>query len=180
MSKIKSTAKKFTVEDAEICFKNFEGKEGQFNAAGRRNFCVLLDQKSADKMINEGWNVKFLHPREEGDVEQPYIQVAVSYTNIPPQIYLVSSRGKNLLKEEDVKILDWAMLSVVDLTVNAYDWKVGDKHGKKAYLSKMYAVIEEDELDMKYTNAPDSAETTIGGCGNCDACDGSCHGNQSL
>lgn len=180
MSKVKSTSKKLTIEDAELCFKNFEGKEGQFNPAGRRNFCVLLDDKSAKKMIEEGWNVRFLHPRDEGDVEQPYIQISVSYNNFPPTIYLVSSKGKNLMNEEDLKILDWAPLAGVDLIVNAYDWNVSGKSGKKAYLAKMYAVIEEDDLDQKYMNTPDSAESAIGGCGNCDACDGGCHADQSL
>ena len=31
------------VENAKIAFKNFSGKEGQFNPEGKRNFCLILD-----------------------------------------------------------------------------------------------------------------------------------------
>ena len=176
----KVTKTKLNIEDAEIRFKNFEGKEGQFNPAGRRNFCVLLNDKDADKLTQDGWNVKYLKPRDPEDHPQAYLQVAVSFDNYPPNIYLVSSRGKNRLNEDDVKILDWADLKTVDLTITPYRWNVNGKEGTKAYLKTLYAVLEEDDFDQKYQAVPDSAENTVGGCGNCDACDGGCHGDQSL
>ena len=35
------------IENAELRFKNFSGKEGRFNAKGNRNFCVLLNPNDA-------------------------------------------------------------------------------------------------------------------------------------
>lgn len=163
------------VENAQIVFKNFEGKEGDFNRAGDRNFCVLLDDGLAEDLKKHGWNVKFLKPREEGDKEQAYLQIKVSFKNVPPNIYLISSRGKNRLSEDDVKILDWADIKTADLIFNPYDWELNGKTGRSAYLKTLYAVLEEDEFEKKYMNSPDSAEGSIGGCGNCEACDGSCH-----
>ncbi len=166
--------KNLVIENATIVFRNFEGKEGKFNPAGRRNFCVLLDKDTAKSLSKDGWNVKELNPREEGDDPQPYLQVSLNYNAYAPNVYLVSSKGKNRLDENDVKILDWADLANVDMVIRPYEWDVNGKKGIKAYLKTMYAVIEESPFEEKYMDTPDSAENTIGGCGNCEACDGSC------
>ena len=73
-----------TIEDAELIFLNFMGREGTYNRAGVRNFCVLIDQDNAEAMAANGWNIKYLRPKEEGDVPTPYLPVEVSYKNKPP------------------------------------------------------------------------------------------------
>ncbi len=67
------------MEDAHIVFRNFAGKEGMYNAEGDRNFCILLDTELAEQMLADGWNIKNLRAREEGDPDQPYIQVSLKY-----------------------------------------------------------------------------------------------------
>lgn len=170
--------KNVTIENARICFRNFSGKEGQFNAKGMRNFCVLLEDHLADMMRDDGWNVKYLKPRDEGEVPQPYIQVTVSYRNVPPKIVMVSSKGKSVLSEETVDTLDWAEIDNVDLIFSPYRWEVNGKIGIKAYLKTMYVTIAEDEFESKYYSTPDSAQDAIGGCGYCDECDGHCKDYQ--
>jgi hypothetical protein len=166
---------KIQVDNAEILFRNFAGKEGDFNPAGRRNFCVLFDEETATKLMEDGWNVRWLKPRDEDARPQAYIQVEVSWKNIPPkEVMLISSRGKTLLKEEDVNILDWVETEKIDLLIRPYNWDVKGKSGVKAYLESIYVTIIENELEMRYRDVPDSAAERIGGCGNCDACDGSC------
>lgn len=162
------------IEDAQIKFPNFAGKEGRFNPAGRRNFCVCLDPEIVDDLIKDGWNVRWLEPRNEGDERVPYIQVAVRFDNRPPKIIMISSNGKTAITEESVNILDFADLKSVDLIINGSSWSVNGKTGKKAYLKSMYVTIQEDEFEHKYFNAPDSAESAIGGCGMCEVCDGKC------
>ena len=167
------------IEGARIAFRNFSGKEGKFNPEGRRNFCVFLEYDLALTLEQDGWNVRWLDPVEDGDKPQPYLQVAVSYDNIPPKIILVSSRGKNILDNESVSLLDWAEIETVDMVIRPYNWTLhegtkNEKSGVKAYVKSMYVTIVEDPLEHKYYDVPDSATTTIGGCGNCDACDGSC------
>lgn len=150
------------IEDAPIRFRNFSGKEGQFNRAGDRNFSVLLDQDTAKEMVEDGWNVKQLKPREEGDLPQDYISVKVNFGagRRPPRIVLITSRGKTTLGEDDVNILDWADISKVDLIIRPYQWEVSGKTGIAAYLYSIFATINEDELDLKYADVPDSAQNS--------------------
>lgn len=167
-------SKHVSIENARICFRNFSGKEGRFNPAGNRNFCVILDDELAKMMLDDGWNVKFLRPREEGDTPQPYVQVSVSYRNIPPKVVLVTSHGKSILDEDSVGTLDWAEIENVDLTFSPYPWEVNGKTGVKAYLKTMYVTIAEDKFESKYYATPDSAYDAVGGCGACEECDGHC------
>lgn len=162
------------IENARIGFRNFSGKEGKFNPAGRRNFCVFLETELAKVLENDNWNVRWLDPRDEGDEKQAYIQVAVSFDNVPPKMILVSKKGKTVLDEESVNILDWAEIENVDIILRPYNWSVNGKEGVKAYVKSMYVSIVEDEFEDKYYEVPDSATGAIGGCGNCDACDGNC------
>jgi hypothetical protein len=53
------------MEGVRIIFRNFAGKEGQYNREGDRNFGVILPDDVAQQMLADGWNVKYLKPREE-------------------------------------------------------------------------------------------------------------------
>lgn len=143
-----------TFQDARIIFRNFAGKEGQYNREGDRNFALILEDRAvADAMLNDGWNVKFLKAREEGDEPQPYIQVSVSYKNRPPRVVMITSRGRTDIPEDMLEILDWVDISNVDLILNPYAWgPIQGKSGIKAYLKSIYITIQEDELEKKYAD----------------------------
>ena len=138
------------MEGVRIIFRNFAGKEGQYNREGDRNFAVVLDDKTAEAMQADGWNVKTLAAREEDDSETPYLPVAVNFKGRPPRITMVTSRGRTTLDESQVEMLDWADIVNVDLIVRPYAWEVSGKTGVKAYLQTMYVTIEEDALERKY------------------------------
>lgn len=146
------------IEDCRLIFRNFEGKEGQYNRKGDRNFAIILDPATAERMSADGWNIKELRPQEEGDVPTPYLPVAVNFTNRPPRIVMITSGGRSYLSEDNVEILDWMDIERVDLTLNPYSWTVQDKSGVKAYLKTMYVTIEEDALDRKYAQIPERAQ----------------------
>lgn len=141
-----------TLEDARIIFRNFSGKEGQYNREGDRNFAVVLEPSKADELQDMGWNVKFLKPNEGYEEDEPtaYIPVSVSYKHRAPKIVLVSSNAQTILDEEAVDILDSVDIRTVDLILTPYHWSVNGKSGIKAYLKTMYVVINEDELELKY------------------------------
>ena len=143
-------AKTFMIEDARIIFRNFEGKEGQYNRKGDRNFAVVLDQDTADMLSADGWNVKMLASREEDEPDTPYIQVSVNFQNRPPRVVMVSSAGRTNLGESEVEVLDWCDFKTVDLICRGYEWEVNGKSGVKAYLKTMFATLEEDDLERKY------------------------------
>jgi len=142
------------VEDAHIIFRNFAGKEGMYNREGDRNFCILLDEVFATKLDEDGWNVKALRGREEGDPDQPYLQVSVSFKGRPPKVVIITSRGRTDLSKDEIELLDWADIREVDLIVRPYTWEVNGKTGIKAYLKSIFVTIEEDELDLKYADTP--------------------------
>jgi hypothetical protein len=143
-------AKTFMVEDATIIFRNFTGKEGQYNREGDRNFAVILDEKIAIKMLEDGWNVKYLTAREEGETDTPYIQVSVNFNNRPPRIVMLTSTARTPLGEDSVETLDWADIKTADLIARGYEWTVNGKSGVKAYLQSLFITIEEDALERKY------------------------------
>ena len=148
-----------TLNNVQIRFRNFSGNQGQYNALGQRNFCALLPEDTAEAMARDGWNVKYLKPREEGDVPQAYIKIKVNFSGPrPPKIYMINSRGRVQLGEDMVTILDWADFAKVDLIISPYKYDVNGNQGVTAYLQTIFCTIREDELELRYADVPDAIE----------------------
>ena len=159
--------KPVTIKDAKIFKTNFSGKEIlPYNPEGRRNFCVFIDDlKIAEEMENDGWNIRWLEPRNEGDERKAFLSVAVNFAYRPPKIVLVTSRGETKIDEDSVNMLDWAEKERVDLSINPRYWDDNGKERIKAYLRTLKIWIYEDEIeaeiDEKYVNAPASAMDAV-------------------
>lgn len=155
------TNQNVSIENARLLFKNFAGEAGKFNPPGRRNFNVVIPPEFVKQMAEDGWNIRYLKARDEGDTDTAIMQVRVSFDNYPPRIVLINSSGKTTLTEENVSLLDWADIANVDLTIRPYNWNVNGKSGVTAYLKTMWVTIREDAFEAKYADVMDSAQTAI-------------------
>lgn len=143
------------IENAIIRSKNFAGVEKQYNSAGNRNFCVLLDEDLAEALAEDGWNVKHFPPSPDSGVAQAYLQVRVYYGVSKPivGVVLIDDEGQPLMNEKgkmmvryleegQLDTLDSLRFGHVDLTIRPYSWSIGNKTGVKAYLKNMFITPE--------------------------------------
>lgn len=152
----------YDVPGTAIRWRNFEGKAGKFNAEGDRNFCLVIDPDSADALQAEGFNIRYLKPRDESDDPVPYLPVKVAYgKGRPPKIVMMTKRGKTELDETSVNNLDWADIEKADIAINPYHYNVSGREGVKAYLKTMYVTIVEDEFEDRYYDVPESAKSIL-------------------
>jgi hypothetical protein len=147
--------KPLSIENARIGFRNFEGRESQYNKAGDRSFAVFLDRAVAEELAAEGWNVKF--PKDDpravdpdADGRDPHLTISVSFDNYPPNMFIIANGKPSRLTEEEVLMLDWAELEMVDLVIRPYEWSVNRNSGIKAYLKAGYFTIVTDQFQAKY------------------------------
>lgn len=146
---------RITFKNATLMWRNFRGQGTDFNPAGNRNFAVLItDPAEAERLTDEGWNLKQLKPRDDDDTPAWALKVKVKFGVRPPKVYLVTYPNgeikKTMLDEETIGMLDWAEVQKVDLVVSAYDWTMHGKDGRTAYLDVMYFTPIEDELSGDY------------------------------
>ena len=144
--------KNICIENARIIFRNFKGKADRFTPEGRRSFGVIIDNDSAQDLMDEGWHIKFLKPRDDEEEPQAYLPVRVNYKTSPPALYLVTKRKKTLLSEDTVGTLDNAEIENVDLVISPYNWTMpGGDEGITAYVKTGYFTIVEDAFYDKYS-----------------------------
>ena len=164
MAEIKKRIPRVTIEGVRILggpFKNFSGRGDQYNREGDRHFTIEVPENLIEPMRNDGWQIKELAPREEGDTPTPILKVKVSYNPKaqPPDIVLVKMNRRTTLEESMVDTLDYLPMKNVDLIIHPYAWDVNGKQGVTAYLHKMFITVDTDELDAKYADIPEDTPT---------------------
>ena len=148
------------IDNAWITYRNFAGLGDQFNREGDRHFTLVIeDEGIAERLVNEGWNVRLKPPRLEGDNPRWHLKVQVKFTEWGPHVYLVTNGRKHKLDEESVQRLDKVRIGNVRMDIRPYDWTMGTgKSGRTAYLESIevhqriddrFAMeYEDDELPM--------------------------------
>lgn len=147
----------YRLEGARLIFKNFSGKETQYNAAGNRNFALVIPEEDFEMLKGDGWNVKCKTARDEEEADLLYLPVKVKYGKIPPIVTMITSRGKIRVDEDMIGQLDWALFRNVDIVVRPYQYPAMPNRpaGVSAYLKSLYVEIEEDDFEAKYADLPD-------------------------
>ena len=143
------------IEDAQLIFKNFAGRPSQYNQAGQRSFNVVIDDVDmAQRLRDEGWNVKIKPPREEGDGMFCYLPVAVVFPtperNFPIKIVQFTKNGTVNLNEDTVGLLDMAHILKANVAIRPYNWHTATGSGIKAYLRTLHVTLEEDDFASDY------------------------------
>lgn len=152
-------AKNINIEGAKVIFRNFSGSRF---SDGKRNFSIVLDDKDAELLKEEGWNVKQFETRD-GDVIN-HLPVEIRFQrnaemeHLNPAIWWITGNGKNRTKlsEKAVGALDQAEIENVDIVIRPYDYskKFKIKKGEpfiKAQVKSMYVTVIEDAVDAKYS-----------------------------
>ena len=142
----------------QLIFRNFAGEAGKYNNAGDRNFCLIIDEELAGELQSKGFSIKRTKAREDYD-SVPYIKIKVGYTlkdgtdnPYPPKIYKIDSTGMRSLDKTNVKLLDGARISKVELVFSGYQYQDRDTGETRysAYLRNLYAEIQENDLEREY------------------------------
>ena len=155
--------KNLAMENARMIFRNFRGEASTFNAAGNRNFCLLVPKDQAYALQEEGWKVKW--PRvnsQDDDGRDPYIPVTVRFFSQgdeqdgrDPKIFVRNSEKDDWVKytEKMVGNLDNAEIDHCDIVIRPREWEMNGKTGVKAYLKSMWVTLLQDEFYGKYFSA---------------------------
>jgi hypothetical protein len=151
----KPVVKPVSLENVRIGFRNFEGREGQYNRKGDRSFAIFLNREIADELAAEGWNVKYPKPSAgrvdpDEDERDPFLQVSVGFDAYPANVFLIANGEASKITGDEVKMLDWAEIENVDVVIRPYEWSVNGSTGIKAYLKSGYFSIIVDNFAAKY------------------------------
>ena len=140
------------VAGADIRFKNFAGKKDTYNQNGARMFSILLDEETAKDMEDKGWRIKVLENKKDPSMPAiPSVKVRVSFGVVPPKIYMVTSKKKQLLNEETVMLLDTAEIVKCDIVLTPYKGKMSTDDMASAYVRTAYfTIVEDDPFEDEY------------------------------
>ena len=143
------------IDDARLVYRNFAGKASDYNREGDRNFAVVIpDEETAEALRQEGWNIKSKPSRSDPEDIFRYLPVKVKFNERGPAVFYVMGNKEIKLDESNVKVLDNADISRVDLDVRPYDWEVNKRTGRSAYLYAMRVVSNMSRFEiMHQTNS---------------------------
>lgn len=139
------------IDEAAIIYRNFAGRGDKFNREGDRNFALIIPTKElADRLIDDGWNVKVKPPRDDQETPFMYLPVKIKFNDRGPNCYLVTAGRANRLDEESIGILDDVDILNVNLDIRPYDWEVNGKTGRTAYLQGIEVTQRVDRFAARY------------------------------
>jgi hypothetical protein len=148
------------LENVRMIWRNFAGEEKPMNNKGKRNFAIPLDEELALQLRDIGWNIGDNSKKvADGRAEELLYHLSVTVKmdgKRPPKIWMIT-RSKNRrtpLDEDTVMLLDVAEFELVDVILRPFNWDVQGKQGVAAYLKTLFAVLREDELELKYQDVP--------------------------
>lgn len=145
------------IENSTFIFDtNLSGdpKRDRFNSDQRKANLVIPDEEQAQRLLDDGFNVKITKSREgeeEGFVPRYYVSVKLNYeSNWPPKVYLVRDGDDGVLLDADsICSIDDMWIERVNAVLNTYE----GPRGKSLYVKSMelFPKYDEDPISSKYT-----------------------------
>lgn len=152
--------KKITIRDAQIApykFRNFEGRETEYNRKGDRNFVIFLEKGLAQQLEADGAPISWKPDRyNEGEL-RAQMKIHVKYRDrkgnamIPPKVVLVTKKNNTQLTEETIGMLDSAEIEKCDLVLSQYANGASMGPENSVALKTMYVTLSEDEFAEEYS-----------------------------
>ena len=96
------------------------------------------------------WNVKVKQPRTAEEMPMHYLAVKVSFNDRGPAIFLESGNNTRRLTEKTAFLIDEIDIVEVNMDVRPYDWAVGGREGRSAYLQEMHVVQEIGRFSARF------------------------------
>ena len=91
---------RYIVKNATIRFPNIQGAEQDFNAAGKRNFNLQIDESLAEELKNRNIHVRVREGREEDDEPQYLVKIGV-YKDAEIRMLSGKAMTKVLIENDD-------------------------------------------------------------------------------
>jgi len=146
------------IENASIKwgFSHFDGREDTFNDEGDHNFTVIIDsEEEAQRLMAEGWNIRTMEGREEGDPPEYLLKVKISYRFEAPPIFFLKGTRRFRADEADLADIKRATVQQIDVIITPKPWVHGRDTGVSAYVKEMYVKINESRFAQQYADYED-------------------------
>lgn len=141
-------------EDAQIkwAFSHFDGRADTFNDEGDHNFTIIVPRERAMEMMEYGWAIRELEPREEGDEPEFILKVKISYRYDPPKIYLIKGDRKMRASEPDLADIRRDVTEQISVIITPSRWINGNRSGVTAYVKELYAKVRQSRFSEMYAD----------------------------
>lgn len=150
---------KVTIRDANVITRNsnFSGvPKNEFDKKGDRYVFIRLDEDLANKLEQDGWNVKWTKPKIDHPEWEPYpfIKAKINFNlRQKPAIYMVTKRNRTLLNEETIDQLEGCYFEKVDITLENIFYTRYNQHSVIVNIG--FFTIEPNELYDEYFGGSD-------------------------
>jgi hypothetical protein len=147
------------LKNVQIRWRNFEGRGSAYNAEGKRNFVIELDEPTAVELYEGGWNVKLSKPSDEG-TQSAFLPVEANYAGrTPPEVWFVGTKNRTVIPEEMLAMADGVEIDHCHVYIRPYDWKMARGSGRKAYLKTIAIVVAHNPIHDMYEHLEETSAT---------------------
>lgn len=140
----------FDFADAEIIFRHFNGVKDDFHAAGKRDFCIKINEEEAKQLIDKGIVVKPMTSSDPDAEMMYYVKIRVGYgvndngKRWGPRVYVYTDKTRRILNENTISILDDARIVHADISSHVYRRRVNGKDTATLWADVLHVTVKEN------------------------------------